>query len=166
MTTSDFPIRLISSTTPRELWLHPTLDLYPIPQHEVRVQRALLYTTPSTFGEQFDDDDFPKPTSASLLPEIGGWSMSFATNFLEIIAGRRNPAQLSSRCHRVIYPRLLALAGSMKEVGRIRKIHQDQPLDGICESVVTIRFGDRVRVLAFRTEGVDGRWLCTALRLL
>ena len=166
MTISNHPTRLISSTTPRELWLHPTLDLYPIPASEERVQRAWLYTTPSTFGEHFDEDDFPKPTSATLLPEIGGWTMSFATNFLEIIAGRRNPAQLSGRCHRVIYPRLVSLAGSMKEMGRIRKIHQDQPLDGICESVVTIRFGDRLRVLAIRTEGVDGRWLCTALRLL
>jgi hypothetical protein len=48
----------------------------------------------------------------------------------------------------------------------MRKIHQDQPLDGICETVITVRFGERVRALVIRTEGVDGRWLCTALRLM
>jgi hypothetical protein len=62
--------------------------------------------------------------------------------------------------------RIVSVAGSQKEIGRIRKIHLDQPLDGICESTVTVRFGERVRALVIRTEGVDGRWLCTALRLL
>lgn len=160
------PIRLISSTTPRELWSHPTLDLYPDLFQERKPQEALLYTTPSTFGEYFDDDDRPLPTSASELPDIQLWMMSFATNLLEIIAGRRTPAQLANRCHRVIYLRLTSLAGTSAEIGRIRKIHQDAPLDGICESVITVRFGDRIRALAIRAEGVDGRWLCTALRLL
>jgi len=92
--------------------------------------------------------------------------MSFATNLLEILAGRRTPVQLATRCHRVIYLRLTSMAGTTEEIGRIRKIHQDAPLDGICESVITVRFGERVRALTIRAEGVDGRWLCTALRLL
>ena len=54
----------------------------------------------------------------------------------------------------------------MKEVGRLRTIHQSEPLDGICESVVTIRYGKRLRALSVRFEGVDNRWLCTALNLL
>ena len=160
------PIRLISSTTPRDLWSHPTLDLYPLCFEARTPQEALLYSTPSTFGELFDEDDCPIPTSAKELPDIQRWTMSFATNVLEILAGRRTPAQLATRCHRVIYPRLTSLAGTMDEIGRIRKIHQDAPLDGICESVITVRFGERIRALVIRAEGVDGRWLCTALRLL
>jgi hypothetical protein len=159
-------LRLISSTTPPELWGHPTLDLFNLTVEQQSPQEALLYQSPSTFGEHFDDDDRPRPTSASELPDIAQWCMSFATNFLEIIAGRRQPNQLATRCHHVIFRQLLAMVGCEREIGRIRKIHQDQPLDGICESVVTIRFGDRLRALVIRTEGVDGRWLCTALRLM
>jgi len=160
------PLQLISSTTPRELWSHPTLELFDLSIKECPPQEALLYSSPSFFGEQFDDDDRPRPTPSGELPDIRTWTMSFAISALEAIAGRRQPAQLATRCHHVIYPRLLRLVGCEKEIGRIRKIHQDQPLDGICESVITVRFGERVRALAIRSEGVDGRWLCTALSLL
>jgi hypothetical protein len=168
MRTIDQPpvIRLISSSTPRDLWSHPTLDLFPDSVELPKPQEALLYRTPSTFGELFDEDDRPLPTSASELPDIRLWIMSFATNLLEILAGRRTPAQLADRCHRVIYLRLTSLSGTTDQIGKIRKIHQEAPLDGICESVITVRFGERIRALVIRTEGVDGRWLCTALRLL
>ena len=168
MTTIYSPqeLQLISSNAPQELWSHPTLDLFTSPHHEIAPQKALLYRSPSLFGESFDDDDRPQPTSAADLPDIRKWVMSFTVNLLEIYAGRRQPAQLAARCHRVIYLQLLAHAGRAKEIGRIRKIHQDQPLDGICETVVTIEYRDRVRSLVLRSEGVDGRWLCTALRLL
>jgi hypothetical protein len=168
MTTAKISQELIftSSTTEPELWLHPTLDLYAFPKKEFPKQEALLYSTPSTFGEVFDGDDLPRPTSAAQLPDIQIWIMAFTTNFLEILAGRRQPAQLHARCHRVIYGELLRRTGSIKEIGRIRKIHFSQPLDGICESVITVRFGERLRSLVIRCEGVDGRWLCTALDLI
>ena len=54
----------------------------------------------------------------------------------------------------------------MKEVGKLRTIHQSEPLDGICESTVLVRFGDRLRAVVIRFEGVDGRWLCTALQMI
>jgi len=41
-----------------------------------------------------------------------------------------------------------------------------EPLDGISESTVTVRYGDRLRVVAIRFEGLDQRWLCTALNLI
>lgn len=157
---------LISSTTTPDLWAHPTLDLFTIPAKVFQPQKALLYSFPSTFGESYENDDHPRPTSATELPELNSWIMSFATNFLEILAGRRQPAQLHARCHRVTYCDLLSMAGSTNEVGRIRKIHLTEPLDGICESTITVRFGERVRALAMRCEGVDGRWLCTALKII
>ena len=168
MRTIDQPttVHFISSATPRDLWSHPTLDLFPESVEVHQPQEALLYTTPTTFGELFDEDDRPLPTSASELPDIRLWTMSFATNLLEIMAGRRTPAQLADRCHRVIFLRLTSLSGTTDGIGRIRKIHKEAPLDGICESVITVRFGERIRALVIRAEGIDGRWLCTALRLL
>jgi hypothetical protein len=164
MTTT--PIKLISSTTPRELWSHPTLDLFLSPIPEVKRQEALLFTTPTTFGESFEEDDQPVPTSESELPDIRLWTMAFATNVLEILAGRRQPSQIAARCHPIIFRELLLRAGRENEIGKIRKIHQDKPLDGLCESVLTIRFGDRLRPMVIRTEGINGRWICTALRLM
>lgn len=164
MTTAQ--VKLISSTTPRELWSHPTLDLFIKPLPEIKPQEALLFTTPSTFGETFEDDDKLVPTSEKDLPDIRLWTMAFATNVLEIFAGRRQPSQIALRCHPVVFRELLLRAGKEKEIGKIRRLHQDKPLDGLCESVLTIRYGERVRPMVIRTEGINGRWLCTALRLL
>ena len=92
--------------------------------------------------------------------------MKFIVSVLEIWAGRRQPAQLIRSCHRVIYLELLRKTGSQSEIGKIKSIHQSEPLDGICESTVTVRYGNRLRAIVIRFEGVDGHWLCTALRLL
>ncbi len=172
MTTYPFePFTLTSVSTKDFLWDHPILDLYPdshrnLPKEPLPQQQAKLYLVPSHFGEDFDGDDFPQPTSASELPELHTWTMTFVVALLEIWAGRRQPAQLAARCHRIIYSELLRKTGSQKEVGKIRTIHQNQPLDGICESTITVRFGDRLRAIVIRFEGVDGRWLCTELALV
>lgn len=160
------PLILTSSNTSPDLWSHPTLNLFPIPEIVHPPQQALLYSSPSTFGESYEADDLPRPTSAADLPDLQMWIMNFAVNYLEILVGRRQPAQLHARCHRVIYSDLLRRTGEVKEIGRIRKIHLGEPLDGICESTITVRFGDRLRAIAMRCEGVDGRWLCTALDLI
>jgi hypothetical protein len=157
---------LTSSTTPRELWGHPTLDLFTSPQKVYLPQSAMLFTTPSVFGESFDDDDRPIPTPSSALPNIHLWTMSLAVSALEVFAGRRNPAQLAMRCHRVVYNELLDSAGMSKEIGRVVKIHQDFPLDGIAESSLTVQFEKRMRAMVIRAEGIDGKWLCTALELI
>lgn len=159
-------LSLIASHEDPAMWAHPVLDIFAPPVIELPAQKAKLYLVPSTFGEIYDEDDLPQPTSASELPELHQWTMKFAVSVLEIWAGRRQPAQLNSWCHRVIYKELVRKSGSLKEIGRIRSIYQSEPLDGICESTITVRFGDRLRAMAVRFEGVDGRWLCTALSLL
>ncbi len=164
-------LQLVSSTEDPSLWAHPVLDLFgqsAAAEKEIFpiAQSAKLYLVPSTFGEEYDPGFEPIPTSAKDLPELHTWTMKFAVSVLEIWAGRRQPAQLISRCHRHIYTQLLKGVGSQREVGRIRTIHQNEPLDGICESTVTVRFGDRLRAMVIRFEGVDEKWLCTELKLL
>ena len=164
MTTS--PIQLISSTEDPALWSHPVLDLFAPPVHEQVQQSAKLYLVPSTFGEDLEPDEIPIPTSATELPELHAWTMKFIVSVLEVWAGRRQPAQLIRWCHRVIYMELLRNSGSQREIGKIKSIHQSEPLDGICESTVLVRYGERLRAVMIRFEGVDGRWLCTALQML
>ncbi|MEY4657617.1 MAG: hypothetical protein RL466_430 [Actinomycetota bacterium] len=159
-------LQLISSTEDRSLWSHPVLDIFTPPAREIPAQRAKLFLVPSTFGEDLEPDEMPIPTSAADLPELHAWTMKFIVSVVEIWAGRRQPAQLIRWCHRVIYMDLLKSAGTQKEIGKIRSIHQSEPFDGICESTVVIRFGERFRSAVIRFEGVDGRWLCTALHLL
>jgi Family of unknown function (DUF6459) len=159
-------MQLISSTEDPALWSHPVLDLFAPPVIERVEQKAKLYLVPSTFGEELELDEMPIPTSASELPELHAWTMKFIVSVVEIWAGRRQPAQLIRWCHRVIYMELLKNSGSQKEIGKIKSIHQTEPLDGICESTVIIRFNDRFRAVVIRFEGVDGRWLCTALKML
>jgi len=126
----------------------------------------MLYSLPSQFGEEYDPEFAPQPTSASQLPDLRTWTLKFGVSVLEIWAAKRQPAQLSRWCHHTIYSELVKKVGSQKEVGRIRKLHQCEPLDGISESTITVRFEKRVRSIALRFEGVDHRWLCTSLTLL
>ena len=175
MTTETFPqhfprpnpyLQLISSTEDPALWSHPVLDLFAPPTQVIPPQVAKLYLVPSTFDEDIEPDEMPIPSSATHLPELHQWTMKFIVSVLEIWAGRRQPAQLIRSCHRVIYMELLRKTGSQREIGKIKSIHQSEPLDGICESTVTVRYGNRLRAIVIRFEGVDGHWLCTALRLI
>jgi len=159
-------LQVVSSTEDPALWGHPVLDLFAPPKTELPQQKAKLYLVPSTFGEDLEPDEMPIPTSAADLPDIQSWAMKFVVSVVEVWAGRRQPAQLIRWCHRVIYLDLLKHSGTTQEIGKIKSIHQSQPLDGICESTAIIRFGSRYRSVVIRFEGVDGRWLCTALEML
>jgi hypothetical protein len=166
-------LELVSSSEDPALWSHPQLDLYSLSElaakrqvEKLPEQRAKLYLVPTSFGEEYEPGFEPVPTSATELPELHTWTMKFAVSVIEIWAGRRQPAQLISKFHRHTYMELLKQVGSQKEIGRIRSIRQCEPLDGICESTVTVRFGDRLRAMVIRFEGVDQRWLCTELRLI
>ena len=170
MTTSQPLTRSISllpvpSIEP-ELWSHPMLELFRPVRPGVIDRKPLLYSLPTYFGEEFDSEFAPQPTSANDLPDIRTWTLKFGISALEIWAAKRQPAQLSRWCHRAIYADLVQNVGSQEEVGRIRKLYQCAPLDGISESTITVRFKSRVRSMALRFEGVDHRWLCTSLTLL
>lgn len=142
------------------------LDLYRNGRDAPPVQQPLLYSVPTNFGEEFDPEFAPQPTSATDLPDLRTWTLRFGVSVLEIWAAKRQPAQLARWCHHTIYTDLVKNVGSQKIVGRIRKLYECQPLDGISESALTVRFDDRVRSLVLRFEGVDHRWLCTSLTLL
>lgn len=154
------------SSDPDEDWQHLVLEMFrpelPVPTPK----QPRLYLIPSTFGEEFEADFAPEPTSATDLPDIMELTSQFIHNVLEIWAGRRSASQVQAMCHHLIFSDLQKNAGQQKLVGKIRKINVTEPLDGISESTVTVRYGDRLRVVAIRFEGLDQRWLCTALTLI
>ncbi|CAB4699919.1 unannotated protein [freshwater metagenome] len=154
------------SSDVNEDWLHPILEIFRPEPAPVIEKSEKLYLVPTSFGDEFDPEFAPVPTSAEDLPELSRWCEDFARNVLEVYAGKRPPKQLTSLFHHRVYVQLLEKSGSQKEIGKIRKLHVTQPLIGICEATMTVRFGARLRALVFRFEGVDKRWLCTSLTLL
>lgn len=156
------PISSVSDEIPG----HPVLDLFRSPEPVEPPQKAKLYLIPTTFGDEYDPDFAPMPTSASELPEISNWALKYAVSVLEIWAGKRPAAQLARWTHRKIFTKLTTDTGSLLEIGRVRKMHINEPLDGIVESVLTVRYGERLKSLVMRFEGVDQKWLCTELFLI
>ena len=154
------------SSDPDEDYLHPVLEIFQPHQSLVEAKKPKLYLVPSTFGEEYDAEFAPQPTSAADLPDINELTQRFIHNVVEIWAGKRSVTQVQFMCHHRVFAELQRKAGQQKQIGRIRKIRVTQPLDGISESTVTIRYGDRLRVAAIRFEGQDMRWLCTALMLI
>lgn len=154
------------SSDPEEDWQHLVLEMFRPTQPDVPAQKPRLYLVPSAFGEEYDAEFAPEPTSAADLPDINELTFQFIHNVVEIWAGRRPANQVQAMCHHLIFADLQRKAGKQKLIGRIRKIKVTQPLDGISESTVTLRFGDRLRVVAIRFEGLDQRWLCTSLTLI
>ena len=154
------------SSDPDEDWQHLVLEMFRPELTDLPLKKSRLYLAPSTFGEDFDPEFAPEPTSAEDLPDITELMSQFMHNVLEIWAGRRSASQVQAMCHHLIFAEIQRTAGQQKVLGRIRKIKLTQPLDGICESAITVRYGDRLRVVAIRFEGLDNRWLCTALTLL
>ena len=154
------------SSDPDEDWQHLVLEMFRPELPASPPKKSRLYLAPSTFGEEYDPEFGPEPTSAKDLPDITELMSHFMHNVLEIWAGRRSASQVQAMCHHLIFADLQRRAGEQKVLGRIRKIKVTQPLDGICESAITVRYGDRLRVVALRFEGLDKRWLCTALTLL
>jgi hypothetical protein len=129
-------------------------------------QEPYLYKLSSLYKEDYVPGFAPEPTSASELPAIEKFAENFAKSVLEIWAGKRSAAQLSKFCHSSVYQELVTSIGFQKEIGKFRKIYINEPLDGLCESTVTVRFKDRLRSMALRFEGVDHKWVCTSLDLI
>lgn len=129
-------------------------------------QEPYLYKLSAIYREDYVPGFEPTPTSASELPDISEFAASFAQSVLEIWAGKRSASQLSKYCHHDVFQDLLTSIGYQKEVGKFRKIYIHEPLDGLCESTVTVRFQDRLRSMALRFEGVDHKWICTSLDLI
>ena len=130
------------------------------------IQNPYLYKSSSLFKEDYLPGFEPVLMSAAELPDITSFASMFAKGVLEIWAGKRPPAQLSKWCLASVYQELQGSTGFQSEVGKFRKIHVSQPLDGLCEIAVTVRFNERLRTMTMRFEGVDHKWLCTNLELV
>ena len=125
-----------------------------------------------------DDDQFfgPQPTSRSWLPDPAVWGGHNAQALLEAMAGVRNPAQLVRWVHPEPYAAVATAASAAvrrrersPDVRRprllVRRVDVCEPADGVAEVAVVLQDGPRIRAMALRLVGQDGRWRVAALRV-
>jgi len=146
-----------------------------------------LRLAPPAIEEEFEE----RATPRSALPDPAPLAHRFAQAVVEILAGDRPLTQLSRYATLDVLDQLertvrrgtgltgflrAALGGAERGAGRgaagtvptrprVTSIHLSEPADGAAEACAVISAGVRRRALAFRLEGLDGRWQCTALQL-
>lgn len=132
------------------------------------------------------DDETPRPTPYTQLPPPRPWAGRLVQGVLEVVAGDRPAAQLVRWLSAPVYAELVAAAsggatrtgpgtttlaarGSARRLvptaGVVRSVHVTSPTPTSAEVCVVIARGTRCGAVALRLDGLDGRWLCTALEL-
>lgn len=129
-----------------------------------------LYLVPTPdpeFGQEWFHPKFlPTPSRLDELPDLYSWSKSFIIVVIEIWSGRRSVMQLAKNCHRSVMNKIIEQRKTLNIECQISKIYVSQPIEGVMEVAVTLKFKNRVRSLILRFEGVDKKWICTELDLL
>jgi hypothetical protein len=116
------------------------------------------------------DDDLVLPGADVTLPDPERWAGMIGQAVVEILAGRRPPAQVVRWLDSPVYERVRRSALKTREGARqagvpvrVRRVRLGPLVDGRVEAAVVVDDAVRCRALALRLDAIDGRWLCTAL---
>lgn len=116
-----------------------------------------------------DDEDFDVVhTGRSGLPAPQGRAVVLVRAILEAIAGDRPVTQLTRWVSDDVYADIESTVcpGTPRSwAATVRRVIVTEPADGVAEVVAVIQRGLRSTALALRLEGLDGRWVVTALHL-
>ena len=142
----------------------------PVPQPDEDYVQGTLAVD---FRREHDDTYFgPQATGFPDLPEPEQWARRMIQVTLEVVDGLRHPDQLTRWVTPDIHQRL-ARRGQLARRRHQRQRHATGvralllccPADGVAEVSAVITHHGRVRALALRLAGVDGRWLITAFEI-
>ena len=126
--------------------------------------KLYLVPTPVKFeGEDVEPDIQPQPTALKDLPDLEQWVSRYVMSLLEIWGGKRAAMQLARWTHTKTFDAVTKSINARAAKPKIRNIYISEPIEGVAEVTVTLRYDERVRSLVLRFEGVDQRWLCTEL---
>lgn len=176
---SGLAVRNTPATRPGHLRVLPIPDNEPppVPAGQTRSAtdpRFIQGTLAMDFRGVDDDDQLfgPRSTSRHDLPDPEAWARRLITAVLEAMDGLRPGNQLTRWVHPDLRERIerrgiLARQRKQRPGGPlvIRTIRVCEPVDGVAEVAAVIGYRARVRALALRMSGIDGRWLITALEL-
>ena len=120
------------------------------------------------------DDSFfgPQATPTPQLPEPVAWARGMIQVVLEAADGTRPADQLGRWVTPEIRERIRRRGQLARRRGRrahrppvVKTVLTCLPADGVCEASAVVWADGRVRALALRMCGTDGRWLITAWEL-
>lgn len=138
------------------------------------VQDALAVDFAAASDEQFFG---PQRTARADLPEPTAWSARIAHALLEVMTGVRPAPQVVRWTTPEVYAvvaRRGALAARRVAEGRaprarvrvrVVRVRVCEPADGVVEASVVVQHGTRVRAVALRLVGQDGKWRVSALQV-
>ena len=139
------------------------------------VQDALAVDFTAASDEQFFG---PQRTARADLPEPNAWSARIAHALLEVMTGVRPAPQVvrwTTPEVNAVVARRSALAARRVSEGRaprtrqrvrVRRVRICEPAEGVIEAAVVVQHGPRVRAVALRLVGLDGKWRVSALDVL
>jgi hypothetical protein len=110
----------------------------------------------------------PVRTPRDDLEDPGPRATMLARAVLETLSGDRPVGQLVRWTTPDVYDVLEPLAAARRQrpgKATLRRVLCTEPAPGVAEVTAIIQRGPRTGALALRLEGVDGRWLVTALQL-
>lgn len=114
----------------------------------------------------------PQLTDSVHLPAARPWSQNMIRACLEVIDGVRPASQVSRWVTPEVYERisrrgLLARRRRQrqKQPSVVRSVHVCEPVDGVAEIAAVVIHQNRVRAVALRMTGVDGRWQISVLQV-
>lgn len=156
----------------------------PLPTHDQgRVERSadgLPYVQDALavdFAAASDDQIFgPQPTHARDLPDPQQWAAHIAQALVEVMHGSRPPSQVMRWTTPEVYA-VVARRGSRaarqaasgrqttRRRTRVTRVRICEPAPDVAEASVVLVDGARVRALAARLVGRDGRWVVEALQV-
>lgn len=108
-------------------------------------------------------------TDRSELPAPAPRAAAAVRLLLEVVTGERPVRQVAGW----VSPRVLAglerrSPGQRTALGRrpmLRSLRVTEPAEAVAEVSAVVALGERVRAVALRLEGLDGRWTVTALHV-
>lgn len=164
------------ATPRRRLRILPAPETRPpiISPDELEAARHSPYVQDS-LALDFDADDMTVPalfTRRVDLPDPAALVARLAQAFVEVMAGIRPAPQIVRYTSPEVYAALCRRAAvatrrprGLRRPAVVRRVRVQEPADGVVEACAVIVHQDRVRAMALRLRGLDGRWIVTALQV-
>jgi len=166
----------LSRSSPRPA---PVPATNPAPHHAASLAAAPSHAAVAPSGRRRGDDAAvaalcaARPTPADALPDPQRWAAQFVQAAVEVAAGQRPAGQLvrwtTEGVHARIARRSQLAARQERAAGpsraRVHSVRVCCPADSIVEACAVVSHRNRIRAVALRLEGLDGRWRVTALEI-
>jgi hypothetical protein len=121
--------------------------------------------------QELGDDVGPIPTPSRGLPDPRMLRRGLVQVLVEVMAGHRSATQLLRWTTSDVYAKVRAQTlppprpgtKPTRRLPRVTSIHSGYPADDVVEICAVVAGQYRTQAIALRIEGVNGRWIVTAL---